>query len=37
MVQVIVKVPAVGNLMVLESPGEKLIPADAANSVGAPA
>ena len=35
-VQVNVYVPAVGNLMAFESPGEKLTPLAVANSVGAP-
>lgn len=36
MVQVNVNVPAVGNLMAFESPGEKLTPLAVANSIGAP-
>ena len=34
--QVIENVPAVGNVIVIESPGEKLIPTDVANCEGAP-
>ena len=36
-VQVMVKVPAVGKVMVLLSPGLNMMPLDDANSLGAPA